>query len=483
MTEAPELPAPISALVGPVIRDLARRSNYDVTRSLHQVDRLRGCTHPIRLTGHAPPSTPHTGEILHNYTTATSPRPTAGPLRQPPRHPLPRLLRTYRRRHLPPHPRRTTRRQDRPGHRPHAPARVRHPHRPRLRPRPQPARHAAAATAAPAPPPPATTPSSAHRSTPTLRLHRRSPVERPRRRPVAPLHHLPAPARSPSAAGLTQQASTNTPALSFAKVAEYQKRGVVHFHAVIRLDGPDRPRSHPARLGHRRAPRPRRSTPPPRHARRLHRARPRHSPTAHSPGATRSTSARSAPRPTHGDALTDRPSPPTSPSTPPKAPRPPAPSTAASAPRRTRTHDITDHARPPDPTAWHLATHPSRPPTSACANGPTCSASEATSPPAAATTPPPSAIYAKPASTGPAHACRTTRKPPSSSPTGSTPDRASHPANPLWPPQPTKEASVADDVQLYRVPDAMLSSTMSRRLAISGHAPGRLRSVKQAAAT
>ncbi|MFP3962497.1 replication initiator [Actinomadura fulvescens] len=26
--------------------------------------------------------------------------------------------------------------------------------------------------------------------------------------------------------------------VSFAKVAEYQRRGVVHFHAVIRFDGP-----------------------------------------------------------------------------------------------------------------------------------------------------------------------------------------------------------------------------------------------------
>ncbi|MGV9387401.1 replication initiator [Nonomuraea sp. NPDC003707] len=33
--------------------------------------------------------------------------------------------------------------------------------------------------------------------------------------------------------------------LSFAKVAEYQRRGVVHFHAVIRLDGPDGPTSPP----------------------------------------------------------------------------------------------------------------------------------------------------------------------------------------------------------------------------------------------
>ncbi|MER6946529.1 replication initiator [Nonomuraea sp. NPDC000554] len=33
--------------------------------------------------------------------------------------------------------------------------------------------------------------------------------------------------------------------LSFAKVAEYQRRGVVHFHAVVRLDGPDGPVSPP----------------------------------------------------------------------------------------------------------------------------------------------------------------------------------------------------------------------------------------------
>ncbi len=33
--------------------------------------------------------------------------------------------------------------------------------------------------------------------------------------------------------------------LSYAKVAEYQARGLVHFHAVIRLDGPDGPDSPP----------------------------------------------------------------------------------------------------------------------------------------------------------------------------------------------------------------------------------------------
>jgi hypothetical protein len=36
-----------------------------------------------------------------------------------------------------------------------------------------------------------------------------------------------------------------TARLSYAKVAEYQRRGLVHFHAVIRLDGPEGPDSAP----------------------------------------------------------------------------------------------------------------------------------------------------------------------------------------------------------------------------------------------
>lgn len=39
--------------------------------------------------------------------------------------------------------------------------------------------------------------------------------------------------------GLTQKAARAILRVSFAKVAEYQKRGLVHFRAVIRLDGPD----------------------------------------------------------------------------------------------------------------------------------------------------------------------------------------------------------------------------------------------------
>ncbi|MFJ3979426.1 replication initiator [Streptomyces sp. NPDC090021] len=39
--------------------------------------------------------------------------------------------------------------------------------------------------------------------------------------------------------GITQKEMKAALRVSFAKVAEYQKRGLVHFHAVVRIDGPD----------------------------------------------------------------------------------------------------------------------------------------------------------------------------------------------------------------------------------------------------
>jgi hypothetical protein len=51
--------------------------------------------------------------------------------------------------------------------------------------------------------------------------------------------------RLAKSAGLTQWELREQVTVSFAKVAEYQRRGVVHFHAVIRLDGPDGPASPP----------------------------------------------------------------------------------------------------------------------------------------------------------------------------------------------------------------------------------------------
>ncbi|MFG2641204.1 replication initiator protein RepSA [Streptomyces sp. NPDC048370] len=46
-------------------------------------------------------------------------------------------------------------------------------------------------------------------------------------------------------AGLTQTAARDQSRVSFGKVAEYQKRGAVHFHVVIRFDGPDGPHTAP----------------------------------------------------------------------------------------------------------------------------------------------------------------------------------------------------------------------------------------------
>ncbi|MFI1095043.1 replication initiator protein RepSA [Streptomyces sp. NPDC020917] len=46
-------------------------------------------------------------------------------------------------------------------------------------------------------------------------------------------------------AGITQQALRECLRVSYGKVAEYQKRGAIHFHAVIRFDGPEGPDTAP----------------------------------------------------------------------------------------------------------------------------------------------------------------------------------------------------------------------------------------------
>ncbi|MYV78230.1 replication initiation protein [Streptomyces sp. SID1046] len=48
-----------------------------------------------------------------------------------------------------------------------------------------------------------------------------------------------------AAAGLTQRELKDVARISYGKVAEFQKRGAVHFHAVIRIDGPDGPDTPP----------------------------------------------------------------------------------------------------------------------------------------------------------------------------------------------------------------------------------------------
>ncbi|MFD0038513.1 replication initiator protein RepSA [Streptomyces anulatus] len=46
-------------------------------------------------------------------------------------------------------------------------------------------------------------------------------------------------------AGLTQNELKESARLSYGKVAEFQKRGAIHFHAVMRIDGPDGPGTPP----------------------------------------------------------------------------------------------------------------------------------------------------------------------------------------------------------------------------------------------
>ncbi|MFF5448945.1 replication initiator protein RepSA [Streptomyces sp. NPDC012888] len=46
-------------------------------------------------------------------------------------------------------------------------------------------------------------------------------------------------------AGLTQRELKDVVRISYGKVAEFQKRGAIHFHAVVRIDGPDGPDSPP----------------------------------------------------------------------------------------------------------------------------------------------------------------------------------------------------------------------------------------------
>jgi hypothetical protein len=48
-----------------------------------------------------------------------------------------------------------------------------------------------------------------------------------------------------AAGGLSRSALSKVAKVSFFKVAEYQARGVIHFHSVIRVDGPDGPETMP----------------------------------------------------------------------------------------------------------------------------------------------------------------------------------------------------------------------------------------------
>ena len=54
---------------------------------------------------------------------------------------------------------------------------------------------------------------------------------------MAPVHHIPPP-RAGRLAGLTHKQLAQAARVRYVKVAEYQARGVIHYHAIIRLDAP-----------------------------------------------------------------------------------------------------------------------------------------------------------------------------------------------------------------------------------------------------
>ena len=298
-----------------------------------------GCTRPIRLAGTLTAVEPGTGRVLAERHTDELPDRTlykaCGNRRA---RPVPRLRLGLRRRRLPGRPLRPGRRQGRPRHRQRASGRLRHLHRAVLRRRcttgtspDTPAPAGGAATAVPHPATPGAPPAPAQHGQPAACFARHDADDpqlgRPlcldcydhdhqavwnyfsgelwRRTKQAIERHLTAVCRRrgiPHVQVVTDSGKVRRVPpvrVSHGKVAEMQRRGAVHFHVLLRLDGVDPAR--PARPGpaagrhHRRRPRRRR---PRRHPtdHRHHPAAPRPARRAgRSPGVSRSTYAASAP--------------------------------------------------------------------------------------------------------------------------------------------------------------------------------------------
>ena len=299
---------------------------------------------PVRLTGQLHTVEKATGRILdtRHTTTVDARRGDLRALRRPPRLGLPALRRDLPGRHLPAHPRRPRRRQRRPDLRRHPPGRVRHPHRALLRARPHPTvnREDREGRALPDAPRPRRCPHGkrpdlhrpAHREHPSLGgrcAWTATTTPTTSSGTAGPANSGAAP-RSPSAdrSAPLERAHGVKLRVSYGKVAEYQRRGVVHFHALIRLDGID-PR--PTRM--RYSPHPTDSGPPTWASSSPTPSPPPGSgppdyPTPPTPGPSTGAPARHPPPPgcriDGGQMSAPRPSPPTWPSTPPRPPNPPA---------------------------------------------------------------------------------------------------------------------------------------------------------------
>ncbi|MEU7743222.1 replication initiator [Nonomuraea sp. NPDC049158] len=239
-------PALLAELVGPVVRDLARRSGKDLSRWLEQVHRLGGCTEPVRLVGESMTLDAVTGQVLSSYSTAGEPHgqllvrcgnrrasrcPSCAEVYRADTYQLiragllggkgvpedvrthPRVFATLTAPSFGP----VHRGPDKDGH-----SRPCHPRRS------GPAcfqRHRADDERLGQPLDPDSYDYIGHV------LWNAHAGELWRRFTIYLRRHL------AGAAGMTQAAFNRAVRVSFAKVAEYQARGVVHFHAVIRMDG------------------------------------------------------------------------------------------------------------------------------------------------------------------------------------------------------------------------------------------------------
>ncbi|WP_347404519.1 replication initiator [Streptomyces sp. MST-110588] len=231
-------------VASPALRDLIHLVNLpDFDRAHQQIDRLGGCTEPVRLLGQTTTIDTATGEVLRSYSTADEP---TGSLltrcgnRRTSRRPA--CSRVYAADTFQLIRANLTGGKERAGHRPHPSSRVRHAHR---------ARPSAPSTTAP--------PTRAVSSDPAAAASSTNPrtccsALRWTRRPMTTWAKVLFNAHASALwarftiylrreiavrLALTQKAARAVLRVSFAKVAEYQKRGLVHFHAVIRLDGPD----------------------------------------------------------------------------------------------------------------------------------------------------------------------------------------------------------------------------------------------------
>src|SRR5215469_5644213 len=173
-------------------------------------------------------------------------------LRGPPRLGLPALRRDLPRRHLPAHPRRARRRQRHPRIGRHPPVRVRHLHRSLLRPRAHPGHHPGGKVARCRPRRKASFCPHGRRLSCGQRHNEDDACLG---RPLCPdcydynasvvwNTHAPELWRR-TVIGIRRRLDKLARPhgarvrLSFAKVAEFQRRGLIHFHAIFRLDGTD----------------------------------------------------------------------------------------------------------------------------------------------------------------------------------------------------------------------------------------------------